>query len=85
MGLGNERSMDPKERLPNFEYYTRLSLEMSICKNYLHKPHSYFKSLSKEDQLKLRLFEEWERKRTLAEQKKIDSEMKLNKMRNTEK
>uniref|UniRef100_A0A6M3IDV4 Uncharacterized protein n=1 Tax=viral metagenome TaxID=1070528 RepID=A0A6M3IDV4_9ZZZZ len=81
MGFGNPNSSKEKERSPNFKYYTKMSLEMKICKEYLNKPHSYFLSLSREDKEKLRLFERWEREKDLAEQKKMESEMAVNKNR----
>ena len=70
-GLGDKDSSDPKKRLPDFEHYTNLSREVKISVEYLHKPHSYFKSLSKEDQLKLLFFEEWERRKSIKEYKDI--------------
>jgi len=77
MGLGDSRAFDSKKRNPNFEYYTRLSLEMKICKEYLGgKPHSYFMRLSREDKRKLFLFEEWERRREKWLNDKLDLEMK---------
>lgn len=75
MGLGNINAVDAKERIPNFEYYTRLSREMKVCKEYLQKPHSYFRSLSRDDQLKLLFFEEWERRRSIEEEKKMKVDM----------
>jgi len=72
MGLGNPSAFDSKKRNPNFEYYTRLCLEMRICKEYLGgKPHSYFMKLSREDKTKLFLFEEWERSRNKFENDKM--------------
>lgn len=81
MGLGNPSSSGVKERVPKFDYYTRLLLEVKISVEYLHKPHSYFKSLSKEEQLKLIYYERWKRERNIAEQKKIEIEMNINKNR----
>ena len=81
MGFGNPNSSKENEREPNFKFYTTLSLEMKICKEYLHKPHSYFLSLSREDREKLKLFERWEREKDLAEQKKMQLEIDANKNR----
>jgi len=81
MGFGNPSSDNEKERTPNFKYYTRLLLELKISVEYLHKPHSYFKSLLKEEQLKLLFYERWNREKDLAEQKKIEAEMNINKNR----
>ena len=79
MGLGNPSANDAKERLPKFNYYTRLLLEVKIAVEYLHKPHSYFKSLPAEEQLKLIYYERWEREKELTEQKKMKLEMNANK------
>ena len=81
MGLGNPSSNDVKERASKFDYYTRLLLEVKISVEYLHKPHSYFKSLLKEEQLKLLFYEQWNREKDLAEQKKIEAEININKNR----
>ena len=83
MGLGNPQAMDSEKRLPNFNYYTLLAIEMKICKEYLQKPHSYFKSLPKIEQLKLRLYEEWERKRSIAEEKKMKIERNISQTRDS--
>ena len=58
MGL-NVHNLYPSE----FEYLTPLEIEMKICSEYLHKPHSYFLSLSKDDKTKLYLYEEMQRAR----------------------
>lgn len=58
MGL-NVHGLYPSE----FDYITPLEIEMKICTEYLHKPHSYFSSLSKEDKDKLYLYEEMQRSR----------------------
>ena len=83
MGLGDPSASEAKDRLPKFEYYTRLLLEVKIAVEYLHKPHSYFKSLPEEEQLKLIYYERWEREKELAEQKKIKLEMDANKNRDS--
>ena len=83
MGLGNFQAMDPKERLPEFGFYTSLCREMKVCKEYLHKPHSYFKSLPKEERLKLLFHEEWERRRAIQEQKKIEDEINASRVKDS--
>ena len=77
MGLGDPLAADAEKRIPNFNYYTRLALEMKICKEYLGgKPHSYFKKLNKEDQTKLLLYEKWERERSIKQEKIYELERK---------
>jgi hypothetical protein len=55
---------------PEFEWITPLEIEMKICTEYLHQPHSYFLSLSKEDRIKLYLYEEMQRDRQEFSNKK---------------
>jgi len=83
IGLGDSRAFNSEKRNPNFKYYTRLCLEMRICKEYLGgKPHSYFIGLSREDKTKLLLFEEWERKREKSENDKLNLKINLDKQKN---
>ena len=48
---------------PNYKLLTPLNIEMRICANFLHIPHSVFSNFSREEKIKWFLFEEMERKR----------------------